>query len=407
MGISMMLPQADVDGPGCVANPFILSPIVRSRDMFGRRFRLFKLMGFEVGIDASWIIIAILIAWSLSTGVFPVQYKDLPTRTYWIMGIVGAIGLFLSIIAHEFCHSLVARKSGMPMKGITLFIFGGVAEMGDEPPSAKAEFQIAVVGPLSSIAIALVFYAIYALGHAGGWPPPFNGVVVYLAIINMLLAVFNLIPAFPLDGGRILRSILWGWKKNLRWATRIASNIGAGFGIFFIVLGVFRILGGNFVGGMWFGLIGLFIHGTAKMSYQQLITRRALEGEPLKRFMNANAVTVPPSTRIEELVENYIYRHHFKFFPVAENGRLIGCITTRQIKDLPREQWKQKTVGELAVECSADNTIAPGADAVEALSAMRRKNASRLMVVENDRLVGIIALKDMLEFLSLKVELDL
>jgi CBS domain-containing protein len=158
---------------------------------------------------------------------------------------------------------------------------------------------------------------------------------------------------------------------------------------------------------MWFGLIGLFIHGTAKMSYQQLITRRALEGEPLKRFMNANPVTVPPSTRIEELVENYIYRHHFKFFPVAENGRLIGCITTRQIKDLPREQWKQKTVGELAVECSADNTIAPGADAVEALSAMRRKNASRLMVVENDRLVGIIALKDMLEFLSLKVELDL
>jgi len=209
--------------------------------MFGKRFKLFKLMGFEVGIDASWVIIAILIAWSLSTGVFPFQYKDLATQTYWMMGILGAIGLFLSIIAHEFCHSLVARKSGMPMKGITLFIFGGVAEMGEEPPSAKAEFQIAVVGPLSSIAIALLFYAIYALGEVGGWPPPFNGVVAYLAMINMLLAVFNLIPAFPLDGGRILRSILWGWKKNLRWATRVASGIGSGFGIFLIVLGVIRI----------------------------------------------------------------------------------------------------------------------------------------------------------------------
>ena len=375
--------------------------------MFGKRIKLFKLMGFEVGIDFSWIIIAILIAWSLSTGFFPFQYKDFSTRTYWMMGIVGAVGLFLSIIAHEFCHSLVARKSGMPMKGITLFIFGGVAEMGDEPPSAKAEFQIAIVGPLSSVAIAVVFYAIYLLGQAGEWPLPFNGVVAYLAMINGLLAVFNLIPAFPLDGGRILRSILWGWKKNLRWATRIASNIGTGFGIFLIVLGVFRLLAGNFVGGMWFGLIGLFIHSAAKMSYQQLITRKALEGEPLKRFMNSNPVTVPPATTIEKLVQDYIYRHHFKFFPVTSNGRLIGCITTRQVKEIPREEWPRKKVGELAVECSAHNTIAPEADAVRALSAMRRNNASRLMVVENDRLVGIIALKDMLEFLSLKVELDL
>lgn len=375
--------------------------------MFGKRFKLFKLMGFEVGIDASWIIIAILIAWSLSTGFFPFQYKDLSTRTYWMMGIVGAIGLFLSIIAHEFCHSLVARRSGMPMKGITLFIFGGVAEMGEEPPHAKAEFQIAVVGPLSSIAIAMVFYAVYALGSAGGWPPPFNGVIVYLAMINALLAVFNLIPAFPLDGGRILRSVLWGWKKNLRWATRVASGIGSGFGIFFIVLGVFRIIAGNFVGGMWLALIGLFIQSAAKMSYQQLITRKALEGEPLKRFMNSNPVTVPPSTTIEELVEDYIYRHHFKFFPVTRNGQLSGCITTQQVKEIPREQWRQKTVGEIAAGCSEANTIAPGADAVKALSAMRRNGASRLMVVENERLVGIIALKDMLEFLSLKVELDL
>lgn len=375
--------------------------------MFGKRFKLFRLMGFEVGIDFSWIIIAILIAWSLSTGLFPFQYKDLSTRTYWLMGIVGAIGLFMSIIAHEFAHSLVARNSGMPMKGITLFIFGGVAEMGDEPPSAKAEFQIAAVGPLSSFAIAAVFYGIYHLGIAGGWPPPISGVVGYLAMINVILAIFNLVPAFPLDGGRILRSILWGWKKNLRWATRVASNIGSGFGIFLIVLGVFRILAGNFIGGLWFGLIGMFIQGAAKTAYQQLVTRKALEGEPLKRFMNPDPVKVPPSATIDELVEDYIYRHHYKFFPVADNGRLIGCITTQQVREIPREQWRQKKVAEVAAQCSENNTIDPEADSVDALAAMRRNNASRLMVVKDGQLAGIITLKDMLEFLSLKVELEM
>jgi Zn-dependent protease/CBS domain-containing protein len=374
--------------------------------MFGKRFKLFKLFGFEVGIDLSWIIIAILIAWSLSTGYFPIQIKNLSPQTYWIMGIIGAAGLFFSIVAHEFCHSLVARKSGLPMKGITLFIFGGVAEMGDEPPGAKAEFLIAVVGPLSSIAIAAIFYGIYRVGIAGDWSPAVNGVVAYLAMINGLLAVFNLVPAFPLDGGRILRSVLWGWKGNLRWATRISSAIGGAFGIFLIILGFIRIFGGNFIGGMWLGLIGLFIQGAAKMSYRQLVTRKALEGEPLKRFMQTDPVTVSDSLTVEQLVEDYIYRYHYKLFPVVNSNRLLGCISTKQIKEIPRAQWDEKTVGEIADPCSAENTIGPDADAVKALSVMRRNNASRLMVVENDQLVGIIALKDMLEFLSLKVELD-
>ncbi|MGD2100199.1 MAG: site-2 protease family protein [Desulfobacterales bacterium] len=375
--------------------------------MFGKRLKLFKLFGFEIGVDLSWIFIAILIAWSLSTGFFPFKFKNLSTQTYWMMGIIGALGLFMSIIIHEFCHSLVARKSGMSMRGITLFIFGGVAEMGDEPPSAKDEFFIAVVGPLSSMAIAAIFYGIYQMGLAINWSPAVNGVVAYLAMINVLLAVFNLVPAFPLDGGRILRSILWGWKGNLRWATRISSTIGGGFGIFLIIMGLLRILSGNFIGGLWIALIGLFIQGAAKMSYQQLITRKALEGEPLKRFMKTDPVTVPQSTTIEQLVEDYIYRYHFKLFPVINSHKLLGCITTKDVKEIPREDWIHKTVGEIAQKCSAENTIKPDADAVQALSAMRRNNASRLMVVENDRLVGIIALKDMLEFLSLKVELDI
>jgi Zn-dependent protease/CBS domain-containing protein len=385
--------------------PGLFQP-ARSGIMFGKHLKLFKLFGFEVGIDFSWIIIAILIAWSLSTGFFPFQYKNLSTQTYWMMGIIGAAGLFFSIIAHEFCHSLVARKSGVPMKGITLFIFGGVAEMGDEPPSAKTEFLIAIVGPLSSLAIAAIFYGIYQVGIASAWSQAFNGVVAYLAMINGLLAVFNLVPAFPLDGGRVLRSILWGWKGNLRWATRVSSTIGSGFGIFLIIMGFIRILSGNFIGGMWLGLIGLFIQSAAKMSYQQLLTRRALEGEPLKRFMKTDPVTVPDSTTVEQLVEDYIYRYHFKMFPVINSGKLLGCITTKDVKEIPRDELDQKTVGEIADQCSGENTIEPDADAIKALSEMRRNNASRLMVVEDDQLVGIIALKDMLEFLSLKVELD-
>jgi Zn-dependent protease/predicted transcriptional regulator len=376
-------------------------------EMFGKRVKLFKLLGFEVGIDWSWIIIAVLIAWSLSTGLFPFYYKNLSVQMYWIMGIVGAVGLFLSIIIHELCHSLMARRYDVHMKGITLFIFGGVAQMEEDPPSPKAEFATAIVGPLSSIAIALIFYGIYLIGKGGGLPEPVNGVVGYLAIINGILAGFNMVPAFPLDGGRVLRSILWGVKKNLRWATRVSSWIGSGFGILLIALGVINVIRGNFIGGMWWFLIGMFLNNAAKNSYQQLITRRALEGEPVRRFMKTDPVTVPASISLAELVEDYIYRYNYKMFPVmADSDTLAGCITTRQLKDVPREEWEQTEVRDIAVQCSQDNTIESREDAIKALSKMKLTGASRLMVVEGDRLVGIIALKDMLEFLSLKIELE-
>jgi len=375
--------------------------------MFGKRINLFKLLGFQVRIDFSWIIIAVLIAWSLSTGLFPFQFEGLSTQTYWIMGIVGAIGLFLSIIIHEFSHSLVARKYGMPMKGITLFIFGGMAEMTDEPPNPKAEFMMAAVGPISSIIIAGIFYAIYSAGVAAGIPKPVNGVVQYLAFINALLAAFNTVPAFPLDGGRVLRSVLWGIKGNLRWATRVSSFIGSGFGVLLIVLGVLNFFGGNFIGGMWWFLIGMFLYSAAKMSYQQLLTRRALEGESVRRFMKTDPVTVTPDMTLDKLVEDYVYVFHHKMYPVvSDSDRVEGCVTTRQIKEVPREEWNQKRVRDVQVKCSEENTISPDADAIKALSMMNKNGESRLIVKEGDRLAGVVALKDMLKFLSLRVELD-
>jgi Zn-dependent protease/predicted transcriptional regulator len=374
--------------------------------MFGRSFKLFTLFGFEVKIDVSWIIIAVLVTWSLAAGFFPYLYKNFSTETYWVMGVIGALGLFLSVIFHEFCHSLVARRLGLPMKGITLFIFGGVAEMSDEPPSAKVEFLMAIAGPLSSLLIALVCYLIYLGGTSAEWPLPVNGVLRYLAYINVLLAIFNILPAFPLDGGRVLRSILWGIKKDLRWATRVSAAVGSIFGIFLIVMGIFQFIGGNFIAGLWWFLIGLFIRNAAQMSYQQVLVRNALKGESVRRFMNTDPISAPSSITLEQLVEDYIYKYHYKMFPVLADGHLSGCISTRQVKEVPREKWSQETVGQFANQCSLDNTVSPDTDALKALAMMNKTGNSRLLVVEGGKLVGVLTLRDMMQFLSLKVELE-
>jgi Zn-dependent protease len=307
--------------------------------------RFVQTFGFEIRIDLSWVLLVVLVAWSLSTGLFPFRYEGLSMQIYWIMGTVGAIGLFLSIVFHEMAHSLVARRFGMPIKGITLFLFGGVAEMKGEPPSAKAEFMMALAGPLSSIILAAVFYGLSQIAKNAGWPEPVYGVIRYLAWINAILAAFNLIPAFPLDGGRMLRAALWGWKKNLRWATRVAAGIGSGFGLFLIFMGILQFFGGNFIGGMWWFFIGMFLRNAAQTSYTQLLVRKVLEGEPVERFMKKDPVTVPPSTAVEELVEDFIYRYQFKLFPVVEEGgQLQGCVTMKQVKDIPRQERQTKTV---------------------------------------------------------------
>ncbi|MFW6129366.1 MAG: site-2 protease family protein, partial [Candidatus Aminicenantaceae bacterium] len=203
--------------------------------MFGKGITLIKLFGFKVKIDFSWLILGILITWTLAEGLFPHLYKDLSSLTYWLMGVAGALGLLFSIVFHELWHSLIARKFGLPMKGITLFVFGGVAEMSEEPPSPKAEFFMAVAGPISSAVLGLGLFGVFFLGASGNWPKSITGVINYLGFLNIILAGFNLLPAFPLDGGRVLRSVLWGWKDNIRWATRISSKIGGAFGIALIV----------------------------------------------------------------------------------------------------------------------------------------------------------------------------
>jgi len=374
--------------------------------VFYKRIHLFNLLGFRIWIDFSWLIIAVLITWSLAN-TFPQYYPDLSTTSRWSMGVAGIVGLFASIVLHELSHSLVARHYGVPMKGITLFIFGGVAEMEREPANPKAKFLMAIAGPIASLFIALACFGSYLLAQAVGWPVEIQGVAGYLAWLNSALAVFNLVPAFPLDGGRVLRSALWRWKENLRWATRITSQIGSGFGLALIFLGLLIFIGGNVIGGMWWILIGLFLRGAAGMSYRQLQIRQALEGEQVSRFMNTDPVTVPAGTAVECLVEDYIYKYHFKMFPVLnEADKLIGCVTTHQVKALDRNQWPERSVGEITLSCSEKNSVPPDADAIKVLTKMNREGFSRLMVVKDKQLVGIITLKDLLGFLAAKIELE-
>ncbi|MGD2079669.1 MAG: site-2 protease family protein [Nitrospirota bacterium] len=374
--------------------------------MFGRRITLFKLLGFEVKVDVSWLVIAVLISWTLAQGLFPHYFEGLSNRAYWFMGIAGALGLFLSIIFHELCHSLVARRYGLPMTGITLFIFGGVAEMSEEPQSPKAEFMMAIAGPASSVLLGALMYAAHFLALGLDVPVYVSGVLWYLALINVLLAAFNMLPAFPLDGGRVLRSALWWWKKNLKWATRTASQAGSLFGLILIVLGLMSVLTGNLIGGIWWFLIGMFLRNAAQSSYRQVLLRKALEGEPVRKLMIENPVTVSPSTSLEELAESYFMKYHYKMFPVVENGRLLGCISMEQAKEIPRDRWGERRVGDLAEGCSGENTIPPESDVMEALSAMNRRGKSRLMVVEDGRLLGIITTRDIMRHFSVKLELE-
>jgi Zn-dependent protease/predicted transcriptional regulator len=375
--------------------------------MFGKGITLFKLFGFEVRVDASWLFLALLITWSLAVGYFPYRYAGLPGADYWWMGILSALGLFGSIVVHELSHSLVARRYNLQMKGITLFIFGGVAEMAEEPRDAKTEFRMAIAGPITSILIGCALSILYAAGR-DTWPVPVAAVIGYLAWINLVLAAFNLIPAFPLDGGRVLRSALWYWKGNLASATRIASAIGSGFGILLMVLAVWQLFTGNFIGAMWWFLIGLFLRGAAETSYRQLVIRQTLAGEPVRRLMSSDPVTVTPDTSIEDLVEDYIYKRHFKMFPVVAEGsdRLAGCVTTVDVKKIPRNEWPVHRVEEVLHPCSDENTVSPDTDAVKALAKITKSGQSRLMVVDHERLVGIISLKDLMSFLAAKMDLE-
>jgi Zn-dependent protease/CBS domain-containing protein len=379
--------------------------------MFFRRITLFRLFGFPIQIDLSWIFLVLLLGWSLSTGLFPRWYEHLPADTYTWMGFLGTAGFVLSILFHELAHALVAQRYGLSIRSITLFIFGGVAELEDEPPHARAEFWVTAAGPAASFLLAAAAYGGYRWVVQHQAPEHYEGLLFFLAWLNGMLAIFNLIPAFPLDGGRILRAVLWGWRGDLHSATRIAAGIGAAFGTLLIVLALVQaFLYARFLMALWWLIIGLFMRNASQASYMRLRLREMLRGESIRRFLTASEEQqLPSSLSIRRFVEDYVEREPHHLYPVMDSlsGRWLGCVHLRDLTKLPPDEWENNTLRAITSPCEDAFTIHIESDALQALSQMSRKQINRLVVIDDERqYLGMIAMADVAHFLQAKLGTD-
>jgi len=374
--------------------------------MFGKKIDLFSILGFRVSLDFTWFFLAILIVWSLSWGYFPAVIDGLNRNTSLVLGVVGALGLFFSILFHEFSHAIVARRFDIPITGITLFIFGGVAELEKEPPSAKSEFLMAIAGPIASYVLAVVFYTIAVVLPPATAAMPIAAVFSYLALINTVLATFNLLPAFPLDGGRVFRAAIWWWSDDLERATSLAAGTGRILGTFLMVLGLFSVVSGNFVAGMWQALIGLFIIGAARSSEVQMIMKSHLHGVPVRQIMVNSPVTIPADLPVDEIIEDYIYRFGHKVFPVVQDDVLLGCVRLDDIGRLTVADRARLTASDILSRDGLDRTVASDSSVMDALDVMRKHNTSRLLVTRNGALAGILTMRDIMNYVSVRQEIQ-
>jgi Zn-dependent protease len=374
--------------------------------MFGKRYQLFRLLGFSVYIDLSWLIVATLVAWSLAVGVFPERFSGLSNLTYWMMGITAMVGLFVSIIGHELAHSVVARRMDIPISGITLFIFGGVAHMDEEPRSGRSELLMAVAGPAASLILAAVCVTLDLATRTLGWPAEVGGVLGYLGWINLVVAGFNLLPAFPLDGGRVLRAALWSLNGDLRWATRISSLVGSTIGLALIAIGVLAFIGGHTVGGLWWFLIGMFLRSAAQQSYKQALLRRVFDDVPISQLLHGEPVTVSKGTTVQSMIDDYVNVHHHDVFPVLVGDTPLGYVSVRRVHGVPEHERSSQRVEEIMVPRSDENTIGVEEGVSTALTKLKHPSVSYLLVVDGRGISGVVSLEDLKQYLSLNVHLE-
>ena len=365
----------------------------------GGTLRLLTVRGIPISIHASWLIIFALLTWMLAVGYFPETLPDQPAVANWVNGLVASLLLFVSVLLHELSHSFVAVAHGLSVRGITLHVFGGVSELGDEPPSARAEFLIAVVGPLTSFAIAGMLWAASRAGAVPAGSPA--AIVDYLVFFNVAVGVFNLIPGFPLDGGRLLRAVVWRWKGSLARATEIASRVGGGFAIALMVLGVARVVNGDVLGGMWMTFIGMFLRSAATSSYTQVATREALESVLVRDVMTRDVVSMPAAATVSELAERF-WEHHVTSFPVLDGDRVLGIVSVAEFKGIPREGWAIARVGDVIRPMTEDLRVAPEDSLYRAFEKATRNRLGRVAVLDAGRLAGYLSIKDITHVLALR-----
>ena len=362
-------------------------------------WRLGKIFGIEIYIDSSWLIIFALVTWTLAGQYFPSQNPNWPLLLNWFLGIIASILFFASVLAHELSHSIVAIQQGEKVRNITLFIFGGVAQIAEEPDKPLKEFLIAFAGPLASIAIGIISGIAWWCIHEVSIP--LASIFRYLGIINIALAVFNLIPGFPLDGGRILRATIWGFTKNLKLATRIASFSGKLVAFLLIIWGIRLIFSGLTLNGIWMIFIGWFLYNAATNSYRHLLIKDALREVKVEDLMITNFDTVPPDLSIQKLVDEFILRHRDRGFLVIEGGLVQGIVCLDDIKKMPRERWANTTIREIMITKNQLEKVSPGDDAGVALAKLTAKNIHQIPVVQENRVRGILRRNDILNYLQL------
>ena len=365
-----------------------------------RGIRLGSVFGFEIRLDYSWFIIFFLILWTLTFGVFPAAAPDLAGSTYILMGGVATVLFFASLLAHEISHSRVARAKGIPVEGITLFIFGGMAHTRMEAEQPGDEFAIAGVGPLASFIIAALFLALHQLGLRLGWGPAVNEVNRYLGFINLVLAVFNLLPGFPLDGGRLFRAVAWKATGDLRKATRWATNGGKILGYLLMGLGLLQFFAGAAIGGLWLVFIGWFVRNAADMSFRQHVLRESLDGIAARDVMSPDPQAAPAGMSIRRFIEEYIIEGRHRAYPVVEDGRPVGIITLDRVKQVPKEKWDSHTLSDVMRPLDDDLVVSPDAPMTAVLDRFGRSDRGRILVARNGELRGIITRADLARWIE-------
>ena len=371
---------------------------VRSRT---DHIQIARVIGIPIYLHFSWLIIFGLIVWTLSTGYFPAQYPDLPASSNWAKGLVASLLFFVSILAHELGHAVVALRHGLRTRSITLFIFGGVAQLEEDPKDGRAELWMAAAGPLVSLALAGLFYACAILPFVG---PSAAAVAKYLALINLILALFNLVPAFPMDGGRLLRGALWGALGKAR-ATRIASGAGTFFAFFLIFAGVFSLLRGDSLGGVWYILIGWFIKDASSASYQQVRLDEALRGVTVRDAMVEPVVTVPGSGSVAEAAREYFMRTGYGSYPVTRGAAVVGLLSLKDVLRLSAEE-REATSVQGAMRPLTDAMITdPDTALPVAIARMAQAGTARLLVMHEDQLVGLLTMNGVIRRLKVREEL--